>query len=187
MTLRPAKLDETRGARTLACRVDTRVDARFFAPVPGWFRQHPSITRGLSKRQSIRGSPRRYNKTTLKRLLIWVFGVCTATGMAAETASFSKTLYPVFEEAGCPACHNPDGVASATRLQFPEQSAPADRVEAFGKSLVVLVDPKNPANSLLLRKPTARVAHAGGQRIQPGSPEEAALLTWIDAPRATQG
>ena len=123
----------------------------------------------------------RDNKTTLTRLLIWVFGLCTATGMAAETASFSKTLYPVFEEAGCRACHNPDGVASATRLHFPEQSAPADRIEAFGKSLVVLVDPKNPANSLLLRKPTARVSHAGGQRIQPGSPEEAALLAWIDA------
>jgi hypothetical protein len=45
---------------------------------------------------------------------------------------------------------------------------------------VVLVDPKNPANSLLLRKPTARIAHAGGQRIQPDSPEEAALRAWID-------
>ena len=40
--------------------------------------------------------------------------------------------------------------------------------------------PKNPANSLLLRKPTARIPHAGGQRIQPGSPEEIALRAWID-------
>ncbi len=71
-------------------------------------------------------------------------------------------------------------MASATRLQFPEQSDPADRIEAFGKSLVVLVDAKDPANSLLLKKPTARIPHAGGQRIQPGSPEEAALRTWID-------
>jgi len=100
--------------------------------------------------------------------------------MAADTASFSKTVYPIFEEAGCAGCHNTDGVASATRLQFPEQSAPADRIEAFGKSLVVLIDPKNPPNSLLLRKPTARIAHAGGQRIQPDSPEEAALRAWID-------
>ena len=125
-------------------------------------------------------SGRRYNKTTLSRLLICVLGACAAIGMAAETRSFSKTVYPIFEEAGCAGCHNSDGVASATRLQFPEQSAPADRIEAFGKSLVVLVDPKNPANSLLLRKPTARIAHAGGQRIQPGSPEEAALRAWID-------
>jgi hypothetical protein len=100
--------------------------------------------------------------------------------MAADTVSFSKSLYPIFQEAGCRGCHNPDGVASLTRLQFPEETAPADRLEAFGKSLVALVDTKNPENSLLLRKPTARVAHAGGQRIHPGSPEEAALRTWID-------
>jgi len=121
-----------------------------------------------------------YNETNLSRLLICIFGACAAIGMAAETAPFAKTVYPIFEEAGCRGCHNPDGVASATRLQFPEQGAPADRVEAFGKSLVLLVDPKSPSNSLLLRKPTARMTHAGGQRIQPDSPEEAALRAWID-------
>jgi Protein of unknown function (DUF1587)./Protein of unknown function (DUF1592)./Protein of unknown function (DUF1595)./Protein of unknown function (DUF1588). len=52
-------------------------------------------------------------------------------------------------------------------------------VEAFGKSLVALVDVKKTEESLLLRKPTNRVAHAGGQRIQPGSPAEAALREWI--------
>src|ERR1022692_1004892 len=35
---------------------------------------------------------------------------------AAETAPFSKTVKPVFEEARCRNCHNPGGVASATRL-----------------------------------------------------------------------
>jgi hypothetical protein len=35
---------------------------------------------------------------------------------AAETAPFSKTVSPVFEEARCRNCHNPGGVASATRL-----------------------------------------------------------------------
>ncbi len=114
-------------------------------------------------------------------MLIWVFvSVSAAIAMAAEPAPFSKTVYPIFEEAGCRGCHNADGVASATRLQFPEQSDPPDRIEAFGKSLVVLVDSKDPANSLLLKKPTARIPHSGGQRIQPGSPEEAALRTWID-------
>src|SRR5438874_2334271 len=101
-------------------------------------------------------------------------------GFAAETASFSKTLYPILEQAGCRGCHNADGVASATRLQFPEETAPADRVEAFGKSLAGLIDPKNPENSLLFRKPTARTSHAGGQRILQGSPEETVLRAWID-------
>jgi len=76
----------------------------------------------------------------LLRLLICAFPALAAIGIAAETAPFAKSLYPVFEEAGCRACHNSDGVASATRLQFPEQGAPAGRIEAFGKSLVLLVD-----------------------------------------------
>jgi hypothetical protein len=103
-----------------------------------------------------------------------------AVGTAADTGGFSKSVYPIFEEAGCRGCHVSDGVASATRLQFPEPAAPADRIEAFGKSLVALIDAKAPENSLLLRKPTARIAHAGGQRIKPGSPEETALRAWID-------
>ena len=38
-----------------------------------------------------------------------------------------------------------------------------------------LIDAKNPENSLLFRKPTARTSHAGGQRILQSSPEEATL------------
>jgi hypothetical protein len=112
--------------------------------------------------------------------LTCVFALTAALGIGADTISFSKSVYPVFEEADCRSCHNADGVASATRLQFPERSAPADRIEAFGRALVVLVDPKTPENSLIFRKPTLRIPHAGGQRIQPGSPEEVALRGWID-------
>jgi Protein of unknown function (DUF1592)/Protein of unknown function (DUF1588)/Protein of unknown function (DUF1587)/Protein of unknown function (DUF1595)/Protein of unknown function (DUF1585) len=121
----------------------------------------------------------------LSRLLIWI--LAPAIAFAADTSTFSKSIYPIFEEAGCRGCHNPDGVASATRLHFPEQSAPADRIEAFGRALVVLVDQKAPENSLLLRKPTARIPHAGGQRIRPGSPEETALRAWIARLAQLQG
>jgi hypothetical protein len=120
------------------------------------------------------------------KLLICV-GAFAALGLAADPAPFSKTLYPVLEAAGCRGCHNSDGVASATRLQFPEPGAAAERIEAFGRSLVVLVDQKTPDNSLLWRKPTARIAHAGGQRIKPGTPEEAALHAWIDRLASLKG
>src|SRR5215468_5017443 len=100
-----------------------------------------------------------------------------AVPLAAQSqTSFARAVYPVLEKAGCQACHNTNGVASATRLHFPESGAAADEIEAFGKSLVVLVDRNQPANSLLLQKPTKRVAHGGGERIKPGSPEEAALV-----------
>jgi hypothetical protein len=36
-------------------------------------------------------------------------------------------------------CHNADGVASATRLRFPEEGAPQQSIDAFGKSLVELI------------------------------------------------
>lgn len=84
------------------------------------------------------------------------------------------------EKANCRACHTAEGVAAATRLHMPEAGAAADRIAAFGNSLVTLVDREHPEASLLLRKPTARVGHAGGERIKVGSPEEAVLRAWID-------
>ena len=97
----------------------------------------------------------------------------------AQEAPFTSGLYAIMERAGCRACHNPDGVASATRLHFPEPDSPPERIEAFGKSLVVLVDRAQPDHSLLLNKPTNRIPHTGGERIKPGSPEEAVLKAWI--------
>src|SRR5262252_2068399 len=97
----------------------------------------------------------------------------------AQESSFSRTLYPVLEKAACRSCHNPDGVASVTRLRFPEPDANADQIEAFGRSLVALIDRNKPEESLLLKKPTNRVSHAGGERIHPGSGEEWILKAWI--------
>ena len=108
-----------------------------------------------------------------------VLAALALSAFAAETGSFSKALYPGLQAAGCPACHSLDGVASATRLHFPEPTATPAQVEAFGRSLVILIDQKNPDESLLLRKPTNRVPHAGGERIHKGTPEEAALSAWV--------
>lgn len=104
---------------------------------------------------------------------------CCLPLVEGQTLSFSTTVYPVLEKAGCRACHNGNGVASATRLHFPEADAPPDRVEAFGKSLVALVDGAKPEESLLLNKPTQRIAHTGGERIKPGSPDEVVLVSWV--------
>jgi hypothetical protein len=98
---------------------------------------------------------------------------------AAQTSPFIDRLYPIFTNAGCPNCHNSNGVASATRLHFPDGAASPERVEAFGRSLVGLVDREHPEDSLLLKKPTMRIPHAGGQRIKPGTAEEATLIAWI--------
>jgi hypothetical protein len=110
-------------------------------------------------------------------VLFFALSVVAASGQ--QPMSFADKLYPVFQQAGCRMCHNPEGVASPTRLHFPEEGASNEKVEAFGKSLVELVDRDNPDNSILLRKPTNRIKHSGGERIKPGSPEETLLKQWI--------
>jgi hypothetical protein len=112
------------------------------------------------------------------RGIAWLFFLIC--GLAAgQTSPFSDRLYPILKNAGCPNCHNSNGVASGTRLHFPDASASTERTEAFGRSLVRLVDREHPEESLLLKKPTRRIPHTGGERIKPGSPEEAALIAWI--------
>jgi Protein of unknown function (DUF1592)/Protein of unknown function (DUF1588)/Protein of unknown function (DUF1587)/Protein of unknown function (DUF1585)/Protein of unknown function (DUF1595) len=96
----------------------------------------------------------------------------------AQETPFGSGLHPVLEKAGCRNCHNADGVASGTRLQFPEADTTAQKIEAFGKSLVILVDREQPDASLLANKPTNRIPHAGGERIKQGSPEDATLKAW---------
>ena len=102
------------------------------------------------------------------------------TTAGAQTTPFVSSLYPIMEAAGCRNCHNPEGVASATRLRFPDKDTPLPRIEAFGRSLVELVDRDHPEKSLLFVKPTARIAHTGGERIPQMSAEEGILKTWVE-------
>ncbi len=120
--------------------------------------------------------PNARRNAALRALFLFAAGVCL---LSAQQLSFTERIYPILERAGCRNCHNAEGVASATRLHFPDEDAPKARVEAFGKSLAELVDRQNPGNSILLMKPTLRTAHTGGERIRKGSQEEAALISWI--------
>jgi Protein of unknown function (DUF1592)/Protein of unknown function (DUF1588)/Protein of unknown function (DUF1587)/Protein of unknown function (DUF1585)/Protein of unknown function (DUF1595) len=113
-------------------------------------------------------------------IVLALFFVWAQEGFSpAQEDSFSRTLYPVLERAACRSCHNPDGVASVTRLQFLDPDASPEHIEAFGRSLVALIDRNRPEESLLLKKPTNRIPHAGGERIKPGSEEERILKAWI--------
>ena len=111
--------------------------------------------------------------------LAFLISILAVAPASAQNGTFGSGLFEVFEKAGCRDCHNPNGVASPTRLHFPELGAAPERVEAFGRSLVVLIDRETPEDSLLLDKPTNRTPHAGGERIAPGSEDEAVLREWI--------
>ena len=96
-----------------------------------------------------------------------------------DDAFFAEKLYPILDQAQCRLCHGEKGVASTTRLEFPREDASAARITAFGLALAEFIDPQNPSNSLLFRKPTNRQQHTGGERIKQGSGEEKLLLSWI--------
>ena len=103
-----------------------------------------------------------------------------AAGLFGQPDSFANRLYPILEKAQCRICHNDNGVASATRLQFPPEKSTPEAINRFGLRLRVLVDPAHPDRSLLLRKPVNLTPHTGGERIHPGSEEAKQLRAWVD-------
>src|SRR3981081_2759344 len=115
------------------------------------------------------------------RLLVVLACVLTLTVFttASPAPDFAGTVYPVLQKAGCPGCHTSDGIASGTRLHFPEEGASTAVVNNFGLSLLPLVNKADPDQSLLVTKPTRAVAHAGGRRINSGSSGEQILKAWV--------
>ena len=84
--------------------------------------------------------------------------------LAAQVPDFVGKVYPFLDKAGCKGCHNENGVASASRLIFPGDGAGADEILRAGMGMRKLVRRERPEESLLVLKPTNRVAHAGGER-----------------------
>jgi uncharacterized protein DUF1592/uncharacterized protein DUF1588/uncharacterized protein DUF1587/uncharacterized protein DUF1595/uncharacterized protein DUF1585 len=121
---------------------------------------------------------------SLWRGLSFIGWICTASTVwaqspATDTSFFATRLYPVLEAAHCRLCHATDGVASGTRIHFPDKKASQDQIQLFGLSLAAVVNRSNPSESLLFVKPTNRIKHTGGERIKPGSDEEKILSQWI--------
>ena len=102
-----------------------------------------------------------------------------AQASAPDPVFFQSQVFPVFEAAKCSGCHAASGVASATRLHFPDKDATPAQIQAFGLSLSSLVDRADVAKSLLLTKPTNVIRHTGGLRIKPGSSEEQIVTKWV--------
>ena len=114
----------------------------------------------------------------VRRSLLATFILARAV-WAQEVNFFANKVYPVLEEARCRLCHTTAGVASGTRIHFPEKDATQNQIQLFGLSLSAVVDRSNPPNSLLALKPTNKTKHTGGERIKPGSEQEKILLEWV--------
>ncbi len=114
----------------------------------------------------------------LAGLLIASVGYSQGTD-AVDDSFFVDKLYPKLTQTQCQLCHNDNGVATETTLEFPSRSASREQIAAFGYVLGEYVNKTKIDESPLLTKPTAREEHTGGQRILQGSPEEQLLLQWI--------
>ncbi len=119
------------------------------------------------------------------QMILAVLCLATITGLVSAQSSGEETffvdkLFPVMRKAQCDLCHNDNGVASATEIEFPRLNASRQQIVAFGYQLMALVDRDHPEQSMLLRKPTNRDEHTGGVRIVPGSEQERLLRVWID-------
>lgn len=92
---------------------------------------------------------------------------------------FATDLFPRLDVLNCRTCHNASGVASGTRLQFPEHGVSSEAVRRFGLGLETLVDRDDVTKSILLLKPTNRIPHTGGPLIGVDSEDGRMLVTWI--------
>ncbi|MBM3823266.1 MAG: DUF1553 domain-containing protein [Verrucomicrobia bacterium] len=98
-----------------------------------------------------------------------------------EPLSFVRDVLPVLNRAGCNAgsCHaKPEG-QNGFKLSVFSYDPKADHHEIVKESRGRRVFPAAPLESLLLLKPTGRLPHEGGVRIEPGSREESVLVRWI--------
>ena len=96
--------------------------------------------------------------------------------LLASHLSFVKDIVPIFTRSGCANsnCHGSIRGQNGFKLSLFGYEPDLDF-----QAIAPRMDKANPANSLLLRKPTFAVQHGGGERFKTGSLEYNAILEWI--------
>ena len=94
---------------------------------------------------------------------------------------FGNDVVPIFSKLGCnsAACHGKASGQNGFKLSVFGSDAEADFDALVKEARGRRVTPTSPVHSLLVAKPTGRVPHGGGRRIEQGSRDEALLLEWI--------
>ncbi|HXG24351.1 MAG TPA: DUF1549 domain-containing protein, partial [Chthonomonadales bacterium] len=94
---------------------------------------------------------------------------------------FLTDVMPILTKAGCNqgACHGAASGKGGFKLTLLGYDPELDYETITRAQGARRVTPAEPENSLLLRKPTLRVAHRGGLRFRVGSPEYRLLRDWI--------
>jgi hypothetical protein len=111
------------------------------------------------------------------------FALSKAHGAEPPAISFSRDVMAVLSKAGCNqgACHGNQNGKGGLRLSLRGEDPPTDFQRLTREAASRRLDPLHPEHSLLLLKPTGRVAHEGGVRFGEQSAEYAVLRDWIAA------
>ena len=124
-----------------------------------------------------------------RRLLFALISLAMFGGQAhadpsqsVDAVSFEREVMSVLSKAGCNSgtCHGnlrgKGGLKLSLRGQHPDADFRAIAIDLSGRR----INRNEPSASLLLRKPTAEVAHQGGLRFRPGSLEHETIRRWIE-------
>jgi len=105
-----------------------------------------------------------------------------ANSSVEETPDFQKHVVPLFGRLGCNgrACHGSFQGQGGFRLSLFGYDFDADH-EALTAGDTPRVDHDQPAESLIVQKPTLQVDHEGGQRFDPKGWEYQLLRRWVEA------
>ncbi len=95
--------------------------------------------------------------------------------------NFPNQIVPIFTKLGCNsgACHGKSGGQNNFRLSLLGFEPAKDYRFLVEESRGRRIFPAAPDQSLLLQKPTAMIAHGGGERMKKDSPEYRMIYRWI--------
>ena len=123
----------------------------------------------------------------LKAIVLLTF-LAFASAFAEEVA-FRTDIMAVLSKAGCNAggCHGNGQGKGGFKLSLRGQDPDLDWLALTRDQGGRRINLQEPERSLLVLKATAQIAHEGGTRFAPDSPEGAALLAWLRAGAADTG
>lgn len=118
----------------------------------------------------------------MSRLSI-VLAVVSCVELCAEPPAFDIEVEAVFSKAGCNAgtCHGNQNGKGGFKLSLRGQDPHFDYLAVTSLNGGRRVNLLEPEKSLLLRKPTAQLAHQGGRRLSPGGKLYDQVIAWIRA------
>ena len=100
----------------------------------------------------------------------------------ASVPAFRTDIMPLLTRSGCNsgACHGALAGKGGLKLSLRGFDPDSDYFVLTRQAISRRVDTAEPAASLLVRKPTRAMRHAGGKRFEPESVEATTLTNWIE-------